>query len=276
MTGPFELYSAGDLDFLICPSLAERGLPHGFTFRWRRVQKEREGAPVAFGLPSQERSDLRDLSRALGLELVDMRQVHGDEIEVISQPPLEPPVCDGLLTDREGVGLTVRTADCVPLLLWDERNNVAAAVHAGWRGTLAGVASRAIDTFRRRFDSRAVEIHAAMGPSIGPCCYEVGEEVVRSFAEQISGANDLFAGGPGGKKNLDLIEANRRQLVSSGVPLKQVYSSGLCTRCSNELFYSYRKEGKGVGRLLGVVGVVGGLGGSAFDRKGGRARPKGI
>ncbi len=257
MTGSFELQSAGDLDFLICPPLAERGLPHGFTFRWRRVQKERDGAPVAFGLPAQERSDLNDLSQAMDLNLVHMRQVHGTEIEVVTGPVLNPSVCDGLVTRREGIGLTVRTADCVPLLMWDERNNVAAAVHAGWRGTLAGVASRAVDALRRQFDSRPDGIHVAMGPSIGPCCYEVGEEVVQGFTEQIAGASDLFTRGSGGNKNLDLIEANRRQLVDSGVPLNQVHSSDLCTRCSNELFYSYRKEGKGVGRLLGVVGVCG-------------------
>lgn len=257
--GSFELQSAGDLDFLICPSLAERGLPHGFTLRWRRVKKEGEGAPVAFGLPANERSDHRDLSQALGLDLVHMRQVHGDKLEVISQPPLDPPVCDGLVTRREGIGLTVRTADCVPLLLWDETSNVVAAVHAGWRGTLAGVASRAFDALQKQFDSSPSEVHVVMGPSIGPCCYEVGDEVFQSFTEQIAGSSDLFTEGSSGKKNLDLIEANRRQLIDSGVPLKQVHSSGLCTRCSNELFYSYRREGKGVGRLLGVVGVVGGL-----------------
>ncbi len=270
MTGSFELHSADGLDFLICPSLAERGLPHGFTFRWRRVKRARESAPVAFGLPAQERSDRGDLSQALGLKLVQMRQVHGAELEVISQPPLDAPVCDGLLTCREGIGLTVLTADCVPLLMWDEKNNVAAAVHAGWRGTCAGVASRALDELRRQFGSRPDGIHVAMGPSIGPCCYEVGEEVVRSFTEEIAGSNDLFTKGFKGRKKLDLIEANRRQLVDSGVPLKQIHTSRLCTRCSNELFYSYRKEGKGVGRLLGVVGVVDGLSrhllGSGWDR----------
>jgi YfiH family protein len=140
--------------------------------------------------------------------------------------------------------------------MWDEKQNIVAAVHAGWRGTLAGVVRRAVNSLEARFGSRPDNIHVAMGPSIGPCCYEVGDEVVGAFAERFNDWDNYFVPVSRARKHLDLIEANRRQLIDFGVPLEQVHAARLCTCCSNELFYSYRKEGKGVGRLMGVVGVA--------------------
>jgi YfiH family protein len=220
------------------------------------VTGERVGNPKPFGVPGREHGHLNDLSRVLDLNLVHMRQVHETKIEVVTQPLDDPPICDGLATDREGLGLVVRTADCVPLLMWDEKQNVVAAVHAGWRGTLAEVVPRAVNSLEERFGSRPDTIHVAMGPSIGPCCYEVGDEVVGAFAERFTGWENWFVSRSGQRKHLDLIEANRRQLTDSGVRSEQVYAARLCTCCNNELFYSYRKEGKGVGRLMGIVGVA--------------------
>ena len=184
-----------------------------------------------------------------------MRQVHGSEIQAVDETPLTLPVCDGLATNRKGLALTVHTADCVPLVLWDEDRGAVAAVHAGWRGTLAGVSRSAAAFLATKFGSRPESIHVAMGPSIGACCYEVGEDVVRAFDENVSCGRDLFSPGPYGKSHLNLIEANSRQLTTYGVPREQIYASGMCTSCDNGRFYSYRKEGKGVGRLMGVIGV---------------------
>ena len=122
------------LDILVCESLAERGVPHGFTSRSRRSNGEE-----VFGARANSARDREELARALGLGrgVAHMRQVHGNEVHVIDDPSTEPPVCDGLATDRRGLALVVQTADCVPLVFWDERQNVVAAVHAGWRGALA-------------------------------------------------------------------------------------------------------------------------------------------
>jgi YfiH family protein len=185
-----------------------------------------------------------------------MRQVHGTEVQAIDGVPGEPRACDGLATRRKRLALVVKTADCVPLILWDREKKAVAAVHAGWRGALAGVSRRAVAFLEERFGSRLESIHVAMGPAIGACCYEVGDEVVRAFSEKLPYAGDLFFPGPRGKNHLDLIEANRRQLTEAGIPGGQIYLSGMCTSCENRRLYSYRREGKGVGRLMGVIGIA--------------------
>ena len=254
MNDHFQRCSIGSvepIDVFVCKPLADRGVPHGFSLRWRNVGNEEP-----FGARDSGGQDRTDLARALGLEAVaHMRQVHGSVVQAINEPSPTLPICDGLATTRKGLALIVQTADCVPLVLWDEDKGAVAAVHAGWRGALAGVSRSAAAFLVKRFGSRAESIHVAMGPSIGACCYEVGEEVVRAFYEHVSYPNELFSSGPRGKSHLNLIEANFRQLAEQGVPREQIYSSGMCTSCDNGELYSYRKEGKGVGRLMGVIGA---------------------
>jgi YfiH family protein len=184
-----------------------------------------------------------------------MRQVHGNEVRAIDAPPSEPLVCDGLATAERSLALVVKTADCVPIIFWDERRNVVAAVHAGWRGALAAVPSRALVCLEESFGSRAESIHVVMGPAIGRCCYEVGGEVVEAFGKRFPDADELFTTGPRGRQHLDLIRANARPLLEAGVSPDRIYEAGMCTSCENDRFYSYRKEGKGVGRLMGVIGT---------------------
>lgn len=250
---PFRLASAaGGPDLLVCEPLTKRGLPHGFSFRWRRLT---DHASVPFGLPMAQDGDRRALARRFGLnDVVHMRQVHGDKVEVVSDARTGTPTCDGLITHQLGIGLIVQTADCVPILMWDAKQNVVAAVHAGWRGTLAGVAGQALAALQSRFASRPEFVHTAMGPAIGPCCYEVGEEVTRAFEARFPDAERWFSTGLRGGKHLDLVAANRSILVDSGVPAHQVYAAALCTSCRTDMFYSYRKEGRSVGRLLAIVG----------------------
>jgi YfiH family protein len=150
----------------------------------------------------------------------------------------------------------LQTADCVPLLMWESRGNVVAAVHAGWRGTSAGIASRAVGYIEKELVSPPDCVHVAVGPAIGKCCYEVGDEVRRAFLEAFPDAGDLFSRGKRGRNHLDLAEANRRQLVDAGVPPDQIYTAEVCTSCDNDVLYSYRREGQGVGRLFGIVGVA--------------------
>ena len=251
MHPPFGRTSARSLELLTCTALTEHGVPHGFTRRWRRGSG---GEP--FGLPDRDRENARELAVSLGLtDAVLMRQVHGNEVVRIDAPPAIPAVGDGLVTDRRGVALTVQVADCVPLLYWDPVRRAAAAVHAGWRGTLAGVAPQALARLAEGYHSRPEDLLVAAGPAIGACCYEVGEEVVSLYRQRFPYASTLFRPGPRGREHLDVLEANRRQLLDAGVRPENVYALGLCTSCDNSDFYSFRKEGRGVGRLLAAVGV---------------------
>ena len=149
---------------------------------------------------------------------------------------------DALLENTPGAIVAVRTADCIPVLLVDERLRAVAAVHAGWRGTAACIVQRALESMRERFGTSPADLHAAIGPGIGPCCYEVGPEVAAQFGAQ-------------GRTHIDLAGANRRQLVEAGVTPGRIYASNLCTMCRPEDFYSFRRDGEAAGRLFSFAGI---------------------
>ena len=150
---------------------------------------------------------------------------------------------DALLENTPGSVVAVRTADCLPILLVDERQRSVAAVHAGWRGTAAGIVQRAVEAMRAQFGSLAGDLHAAIGPGIGACCYEVGPEVAARFGQQ-------------GRAHVDLAEANRRQLMEAGVTPGRVYASNLCTMCRSEEFHSFRRDKEAAGRLYSFAGIL--------------------
>jgi polyphenol oxidase len=150
---------------------------------------------------------------------------------------------DALLDNTPGSTLAIKTADCVPILLVDERLRAVAAVHAGWRGTVAGIAQRAVAAMRQRFGSSPADLHAALGPAIGKCCYEVGPEVAIHF-------------GAHGRARVDLTDANRGQLLAAGLSENHIYAAGLCTMCLPEQFHSYRRDGGAAGRMYSFVGIV--------------------
>jgi YfiH family protein len=149
---------------------------------------------------------------------------------------------DGLLEDTPGAVVAVKTADCIPILLVDELRRAVAAVHAGWRGTVSQIARRAVEAMRERFGSEPGDLHAAIGPGIGKCCYEVGPEVAARFGEQ-------------GRAHIDLAAENHRQLAEAGVTLERIYASNLCTMCRPEEFHSYRRDKEAAGRLYSFVGI---------------------
>lgn len=165
------------------------------------------------------------------------------------------PKADILATDDPGVALVVQVADCVPLLMADRRSGAVAAVHAGWRGTAAGAAAAAVETFAREFGARAEDLVVAQGPSIGPCCYVVGEEVADAFTAAGFGrrVDGWFERDDGGALRLDLWKANRDQLVDVGVAPERIHQCGLCTSSHPEWFASYRRDGPGTGRIAAVV-----------------------
>jgi purine-nucleoside/S-methyl-5'-thioadenosine phosphorylase / adenosine deaminase len=147
-----------------------------------------------------------------------------------------------LLSGTPGRNVAVKTADCTPILLVDAANRTVAAVHAGWRGTVRQVARQAADAMRRHFDTRVQNLHAAIGPAIGGCCYEVGPEVAAEF-------------GHSGRTRIDLAAINREQLIAAGVPEDQIYLAGLCTLCRKDDFWSYRREKEGAGRMFSFAGI---------------------
>ena len=149
---------------------------------------------------------------------------------------------DALLENTPGAVVAVRTADCIPVLLVDERLRAVAAVHAGWRGTVACIVQRAVESMRERFGTSPANLHAAIGPGIGQCCYEVGPEVAAQFGGQ-------------GRTHIDLAGANRRQLVEAGVTPGRIYASNLCTMCRPEDFHSFRRDGEAAGRLFSFAGI---------------------
>lgn len=149
---------------------------------------------------------------------------------------------DALVENTPGIVIAVKTADCIPILLVDERHRAVAAVHAGWRGTAAHIASDAVRTMASRFDSAPSDLHAAIGPGIGRCCYEVGPEVMQQFGGQSRGY-------------LDLTAENASQLTALGVTRERIYASNLCTMCRDGEFHSFRRDRDVAGRMYSFVGI---------------------
>jgi YfiH family protein len=204
-----------------------------------------------------------------GFELVTMRQVHGAVVHPVERGcgPLSTREGkavlqgDGLVTSQAGLMLGVQTADCVPVLIADTRVRAVGAFHAGWRGTVARIVEQGVATMGREFGSKPEDLIAAVGPSIGPCCFEVGEEVREEFELGFGYAHDLFSEGAEGKSRVDLWEANRRQLLAAGVPAEAIAVVGECTACARtedgrRKFFSYRAEKGVTGRMLNVIGLV--------------------
>ena len=224
--GPFSSLNAsllvGDREEAVCRNLALVG--------------------EAFGFPRER--------------LAMMRQVHGDLIRVINgdEPPLDRmPECDGLITARPGMALAVKTADCVPLFFVDRVRRVIGVAHAGWRGTALGISARMVDLLVERFSSRLEDILVALGPAIGPCCYQVDAPVRAALEERRNAARFFQPCSENGRWLLDLSLANRLQLQERGVPDANILSADLCTACRQDLFFSHRASRGRTGRQINVL-----------------------
>jgi len=211
--------------------------------------------------------------------LVTMRQIHSDIIHCVDSVPAEPLAGDGLITATPGLLLAIQTADCLPVILVDAKRCAVGVFHAGWRGTVQRIVEKGVGEMFRCFGSRPRDLQAAIGPGIQGCCYEVGEEVRTKFESQFEYAASLFreikesdpvrekypllfltARAPGHselptKIFLDLVEANRRQLLAAGVFKKNIETSMPCTNCHTDLLFSYRGERGKTGRMMAVVGI---------------------
>ena len=178
------------------------------------------------------------------------KQIHSDQVLVADKPGNLGPG-DALISKRPGVTVAIRTADCLPILIVDTRTRAVAAVHAGWRGVVAEIASKTIDTMRLQFGSRPEDLEIAIGPGIGPCCFEVGAEVAVQFRGFFPERKDLQD-----RTKLDLAETITRQLRRNGVIASQISTSGLCSCCKSEMFESYRRDRQGAGRMLAAIGLM--------------------
>jgi len=259
-------------------------LVHGFSTKLGGVSPLEGGRVLNLGFTEWDTKEnvLENRSRfqsALGtadLKLISLKQIHSDVVHLFNSAPSETCQGDALATNRPGLLLGVQTADCVPILLVDPKKRAVVAIHAGWRGTLARIVVKAIGKMQMQYKSNPADLLAAIGPSIGGCCYEVGTEVATQFLSQFAEAPqwfDEFRTGdepnpiqwlnrmpPGHQpppKNvlLDLRKANRAQLLGAGLRSSNIFVSDLCTACRRDLLFSYRKEGPQSGRLLSVIGL---------------------
>jgi len=250
----------------------------GFTKDDPRATVERNRA--AF-LAALEPARGRQNKNAHDWKLITLRQIHSDIIHPVDAKSDVPLIGDGLVTAAPGLLLGIQTADCLPIILVDSKRRAVGVFHAGWRGTVKRIVEKGAGEMHRWFGTRPEDIKAAIGPGIGGCCYEVGEEVRTKFESQFSYAAKLFrevkdsdpvrekypllflsARAPGHgelppKIFLDLAEANRRQLLSVGVPAKSIETAPMCTTCHTDLLFSYRAEKGKTGRMMAVAGIRG-------------------
>lgn len=289
----WSLRSAAGLRVLHVASLREiPWLTHAFSTRVGGASKLDGKSALNLGYAEWDsraavaanRKKFLAASGARDWPLATLRQFHSDLIRTALAPapnaPVEPLRGDALLTNASHLLLAVQTADCVPILFADTKHRAVAAIHAGWRGTLARIAQKTLGRMRMEFGTRAKDVVAALGPAIGRCCYEVGPDVATAFAGQFPAAAEWFDGPferlawgeepnplpwltmmppghvpPPPRVHLDLRAANRWQLLDAGVPASQIAGSELCTRCNAELFFSYRREADNTGRLMAIIGI---------------------
>lgn len=218
-------------------------------------------APHRFGTRRFPAAATRSIGRS---PVLSARQVHKDAIVAVPADDRDPAQwqteaavvdADGLATDRADCWLGVVTADCVPLLLHDPGAGVVAAVHAGWRGALLGVAPAAIQTMVDRFGASVSRLEAALGPHIGVCCFEVGPAVLEPLS-RVPGGDRWVSRRSADKGHFDLGGFVREQLAEAGMTTERIVALGLCTRCEPSLFSSYRREGKRPQGMLSAVHVA--------------------
>ncbi|HGY54867.1 MAG TPA: peptidoglycan editing factor PgeF [Caldithrix abyssi] len=181
-------------------------------------------------------------------QVVFPEQVHSDHIEVVSCGGVIPR-CDGLITVQKNVFLSVQTADCFPVFIFDPKQEVVALVHSGWRGTARNICGKAVGMMKDQFGSRAEDLLAAIGPGVQQTCYQVDEETAACFQDKY-----LIPDGIGHYK-LDVQGCIVGQLKEAGIPIAQMEIDRACTHCADHKYYSYRRDGQNSGRMMGIIGI---------------------
>ncbi len=259
-------------------------LVHGFSTRPGGVSDSRAEKVLNLGAVEWDtRANVEENKKrfqaalaASDLALISLHQIHSDVVRSFAGWPAKQCKGDASVTSKAGLLLGVRTADCAPVLVVDPKKQVVAAIHAGWRGTLQRIVAKTIGQMQMEFDCQPRDLLAAIGPTIGVCCYEVGTEVASAFAAKFANASEFFdelrtgdepnplqwlnmmpPGHQPPPKNvfLDLKKANRLQLVEAGVREENIHVTDLCTSCQVASLFSYRKERERSGRLMSVIGI---------------------
>ncbi|MDP9132366.1 MAG: peptidoglycan editing factor PgeF [Nitrospirota bacterium] len=192
--------------------------------------------------------------------MISVKQVHGTDVLVVDQPIRQGDSFEGgwdaLVTNQPGVMVTVRTADCVPVLIHDPAQRVVAAVHAGWRGAVAGIVPKTVALLVSRFGATADGLRMAIGPSAGPCCYEVDEPVLARLREVFPGWRTVVKPEGARKAYLDLRAFVRRQGLADGLQAERIVTVNTCTICHPDLFFSYRREGVVKSTMVSGIALV--------------------
>jgi purine-nucleoside/S-methyl-5'-thioadenosine phosphorylase / adenosine deaminase len=289
---PLKTSRRPQCEILQAPSLQPiPWLIHGFSTRTGGFSKTYGGGTLNLGFTREDaraavernrKSFLRELgavSKGRPWPLVTLRQIHSDLIHCVTGIPKPGLAGDGLITQTPGILLATLTADCLPLILVDAKRRAVGMFHAGWRGTVKRIVEKGVGEMFRRFGTRPADLRAAIGPGVHGCCYNVGPEVRTQFESQFEYGSKLFreveesdpvrekypllfltARAPGHsvlpkKIFLDLVEANRRQLLATGVAAKHITASPLCTACRTDMLFSYRAEKGVTGRMMAAVGI---------------------
>ncbi len=286
-------HSSTQLEILRAPALsALPWLAHGFSTRQGGVSTCYGGETLNLGLTEHDTAVNVERNRAVFLgslgaadsgghpwPLLQVKQIHSAIVHRVDGANPAPLIGDGLITNAPGVLLAIKVADCVPILIADTKRRAVGTFHAGWRGTVARIAEKGVGDMRRHFGSRPEDLRAAIGPCIRRCCYSVGSEVRSEFESQFSYASELFEevfdsnaihvrypllflnqrapghGDLGPELHLDLVEANRRQLLDAGIPEENISVIDGCTACDTPRFFSHRAEFGSTGRMMAAIGI---------------------
>ena len=257
---------------LVCRPLEDDGFTNGFSTRFGGISAMPQDSLNLAGFNEDAAENILENRRRF-LKLFDGTwslagcwQMHGTDVRIVRDVSEAKPAenatgdtiyCDAIVSNAPNVLAGVKTADCVPILIADPDTGTFAAVHAGWRGTYAGIVLYAIERLTAEYKSQPESLRVAIGPAAASCCYEVGREVIDGFKERFANADDLFTPTREGHARIDLFKANRDQLTAAAVRNERIHTAPLCTMCRTDLFFSYRREkqihGK-VGRLMAVIG----------------------
>lgn len=260
--------AVGPLQLLVCAPLEQAGFTNAFSTRLGGVSPLPEAALSLGNFRQDSRANILENRRrfqtalnAAAWTLVTAHQIHSADVRTINDvqdAQSAPTECDALTASLPQTLLAAQTADCMPVLLADQRTRAFAAVHAGWRGSLHRIVARTLERMQTDYGTQPADVLAAFGPAIGPCCFEVGPEVVAQFEQAFGfGAAAFSERQLNGKAHLNLSHINRELLRAAGVPAAQIFDCGLCTACRTDLFFSYRRERgaeRAIGRLMAVIG----------------------
>jgi polyphenol oxidase len=261
----FKFCQKGTITYLASEALNEIPfLTHAFLTR--RGDADGRGSNLYFSFRGEDEEEdvlknWETLSSSFEIpisQFLVVDQVHGDEILAIDGTDSaklkdEPLFFDAIVSRKPGLAIGIKTADCVPIFLADPKREIVCAIHAGWKGTALGIAAKTIGLIVRKFACRPADLVVAIGPAIGPCCYQVDRIVFDSMKDTPAAKDCFVACDEPGHWMLNLPLANRLQLEEAGVNPDNIHSARLCTACRHDLFFSHRRDGSGTGRQMSFI-----------------------